>query len=69
MPDSHSPILIKKASGHTEAFDVNKLRASLNNAGARDEAIDEVVAEIESWSMMGSAPPRSTPAPSESSGR
>ena len=53
MPEKPSSILIKKASGHTEPFDTSKLRASLKNAGARAEAIDAVVAEIESWVYDG----------------
>lgn len=53
MTENHHTVLIKKASGHTEAFDVNKLRASLKNAGAGQSAIEEVVSEIEEWVFDG----------------
>jgi len=53
MPEKHSSILIKKASGLSEPFDTNKLRTSLRNAGAREGDIEAVVAEIESWVYDG----------------
>lgn len=46
-------VLVKKASGHTEAFDSKKLMKSLRNAGAEPEAITEVVTEIEDWVSDG----------------
>jgi hypothetical protein len=69
MSSNQHSVLIKKASGHTEAFDVKKLRSSLKNAGAGEQAIAEVVSEIEDWVYDGSRPLRSIPAPSSSSGR
>jgi hypothetical protein len=47
------PILIQKASGEQEPFDVNKLKASLHKAGARDDIIAEIVADIEAWVYPG----------------
>jgi hypothetical protein len=46
-------VMIKKASGKTEAFEINKLRASLKNAGATEDAINEVVADIQDWVFDG----------------
>jgi len=46
-------ILIKKASGETELFDVSKLKASLKNAGADDETTNEISADIENWVSNG----------------
>lgn len=46
-------IIIEKASGKTEPFDVSKLRASLKNAGARDDVIDDIAADIEDWVYDG----------------
>lgn len=50
---SKHEVIIKKASGETEAFDVNKLKTSLKNARAGDDAISEIVADIESWVYDG----------------
>ena len=46
-------IIITKASGETEPFDVSKLKASLKNAGADDDTINEVAADIENWVYNG----------------
>jgi hypothetical protein len=46
-------IIIKKASGETEPFDVSKLKASLKNAGADDDTIHEIAADIENWVYDG----------------
>lgn len=46
-------VIIKKASGETEAFDVGKLKTSLKNAGADGDAIAEIAADIESWVYSG----------------
>lgn len=42
-------IIIKKASGETEPFDVSKLKTSLKNAGADVDVIDKIAADIEGW--------------------
>lgn len=46
-------ILIQKASGETEFFDASKLRRSLENTGAREEFVDEIVSNIEQWIVPG----------------
>ena len=46
-------IIIKKKSGETEPFDVSKLKASLKNAGADDDTINEIAADIEKWVYNG----------------
>ena len=46
-------IIIKKASGETEPFDVSKMNASLKNAGADDDTISEIAADIENWVYNG----------------
>jgi hypothetical protein len=46
-------ILIRKASGEEEKFDVTKLEGSLHNAGASRIAIKQVVAGIEEWLFEG----------------
>jgi Holliday junction resolvase-like predicted endonuclease len=48
-----SPILIKKASGEEEPFDISKLERSLHNSGAEEDIIKEVVREIEAWIVTG----------------
>jgi hypothetical protein len=40
-------VLIKKASGHTEVFDKEKLVASLRRAGATGGTIDKILARVE----------------------
>ena len=52
----NNPIVyIKKASGKEEAFDINKLEASLKNAGAGEAAISEVLADIRQWVFNGAS--------------
>jgi AF1548-like protein len=46
-------ILIKKASGDEEPFSSDKLKRSLFNAGAKNETILKIVADIESWIYPG----------------
>lgn len=46
-------VIIKKASGDTEAFDVRKLIRSLKNAGADEAAITDIVEDIQSWVYDG----------------
>lgn len=50
---NNSVIMIKKASGETEPFDVNKLKASLMNAGAGEDTITEIVIDIQHWVHSG----------------
>lgn len=49
----NSIVEIKKASGETEPFDVAKLKASLQNAGATENVINEIAADIEEWVYEG----------------
>lgn len=46
-------VLITKASGEQEAFDVNKLRNSLHKAGAKEDTIEEIVSDINAWVFSG----------------
>ncbi len=46
-------ILITKATGEKEAFQSEKLKQSLQRAGANHELIDNIVSEIESWITEG----------------
>ncbi len=46
-------IIIKKASGKTEPFEVEKLKSSLHKAGATDDVISDIVADIENWVYDG----------------
>jgi hypothetical protein len=46
-------IIITKNSGETELFDVYKLKASLNKAGADEETINEIAVNIENWVYDG----------------
>ncbi|MDD3877082.1 MAG: ATP cone domain-containing protein [Bacteroidales bacterium] len=46
-------ITIRKASGVTEKFDVEKLKRSLKNAGAQDHIIDDIINDIETWIYEG----------------
>ena len=39
-------IMIRKASGQMEPFKVDKLKASLRNAGASEDVITEIVEDI-----------------------
>nr|MDK2851018.1 hypothetical protein [Candidatus Cloacimonadota bacterium] len=49
----NNQIRIKKASGDLEVFDPQKLKASLKNAGAQEDAISEIVNDIEEWVYDG----------------
>ena len=46
-------VVIKKATGEEEPFNVDKLKRSLRNAGAEEELIEEVAAGINSWITDG----------------
>lgn len=46
-------IILKKASGEEEVFDVSKLEGSLHNAGASRIAIKKVVSGIKDWIYNG----------------
>lgn len=46
-------VLIRKASGEKEPFDIFKLKRSLRNAGADGGTIEEIAADIESWVSDG----------------
>ena len=46
-------ILIKKASGEEEPFSSVKLERSLRNAGAQEDTIIKIVADINSWISPG----------------
>lgn len=47
------PILVKKASGEEQPFRVEKLESSLRNAGAGDEVIKQILADIVDWIYTG----------------
>lgn len=46
-------INIRKASGETELFDLQKLKRSLQNAGANQADIENIGAEINDWVIEG----------------
>ena len=46
-------ILVKKASGDEEPFVADKLERSLLNAGAKNETILKIIADIEDWIYPG----------------
>jgi len=46
-------ILIKKASGDVELFSAEKLKLSLLNAGAQNETVIKIVADIKNWIYPG----------------
>ena len=46
-------ILVTKASGEKETLSTDKLRGSLQRAGARGEIIDEIVADLMNWAYDG----------------
>lgn len=50
---STKKVIIKKASGETELFNVNKLINSLRRAGANDEIIKTVINDITEWIYSG----------------
>ncbi len=47
------PILIKKASGDEEYFDIKKLERSLHNAGAEELMIWKILEDIKNWIHSG----------------
>lgn len=51
--DNSKTIFIKKASGEKEAFSPEKLKGSLERAGADLEVIDQIVRDIKSWISDG----------------
>jgi len=50
---NNKPILIKKASGEDEYFDVKKLERSLHNAGAEELIIWKIIEDIQNWIYSG----------------
>lgn len=46
-------VTIKKVSGESELFDISKLKASLREAGANEEVVDLVAADIANWVYEG----------------
>lgn len=46
-------IQVTKASGEQQAFNADKLRQSLRNAGATEPVIDEIIADVLSWITDG----------------
>ena len=46
-------ILVRKASGDDEPFSINKLQASLRNAGAEQDTISQIVDDIKLWIYSG----------------
>ena len=51
--NNNKEIIIRKKSGDKEPFDVSKLKASLKNAGAADDVIEKIAADIENWVFDG----------------
>jgi len=51
--NNNKEIIIKKAFGKTEPFEVSKLKASLKNAGAEDDVIKKIAADIQTWVYDG----------------
>lgn len=51
--DKANPVLVKKASGEVQPFEIKKLELSLQNAGARKETIADILADIQSWVYSG----------------
>lgn len=49
----NQPIIITKASGETEPFNINKLRNSLQKAGASPETVNMIAANIAAWVTNG----------------
>ena len=52
-PTKNSKILITKASGDEEFFSTDKLKRSMLNAGATNEIVSQIVADIENWIYPG----------------
>jgi len=46
-------VWVKKASGEQQPFEKSKLERSLQNAGADNEIVHEIVSDIESWITPG----------------
>jgi hypothetical protein len=51
--NNNKEIIIKKASGEIEPFDVSKLKTSLKSAGANEDTANEIAADIEKWVSNG----------------
>lgn len=51
--DKVDPVLVQKASGEVQPFEIKKLELSLRNAGARKETIADILADIQSWVYTG----------------
>lgn len=51
--DNNKTVTIVKASGDEEAFESEKLKRSLRNAGAEQKIIEKIVADIEDWIYNG----------------
>jgi hypothetical protein len=52
-PHQGNVILVKKATGEQELFAVDKLERSLSKAGADDEVIQQIVADVQAWIFNG----------------
>ena len=50
---NNKPILIRKASGDLEPFALDKLKRSLHNAGADNDSVLMIIADIEAWIYSG----------------
>lgn len=50
---NNKPILIRKASGDLEPFALDKLKRSLRNAGADNDSVLMIIADIEAWIYSG----------------
>lgn len=50
---NNKTIIIKKASGEEEIFDIEKLKKSLKNAGIKNEIITKIVNNIIEWVYTG----------------
>lgn len=53
MDHKNAGVTIKKVSGETELFDISKLKASLREAGANEDVVDLVAADIANWVSDG----------------
>jgi len=52
-PGKAQPVLVQKASGELQPFDSKKLELSLRNAGAKQETIQMILDDIQSWVYNG----------------
>lgn len=50
---NNNTIIIKKASGEEEIFDIEKLKKSLRNAGVKDSIITKIANDINNWVYPG----------------